>query len=145
MKKIVCIALALTAVLIILTACGNNRRLDRIDTGNTKHITIATQANAEPQFDITRRKGVVELVDIHNSAEFVPTDAVKAEDLFADTLYTFTFYDYDEKEIAKCSISPKGYLFEGGDLKTPYKLLTEFDPAVVEEVIKQYDAKAKPQ
>lgn len=144
MKKILCMILALAVVAITLVACGNGQKLDRIDTGNTKHITIATQANTEPKFDIVRRKGIVELVDLNNTTAFVETDKVKAEDLLADTLYTFTFYNYDEKEIAKCSFSPKGYVFKGSDLTTPYQLTTEFDAKAIEEVIKLYDVEAKP-
>ena len=145
MKKLISILSAFVLTALMLTACGDNaKRLDRIDTGAVRHITIATAANADPEYDIVKRKGIVQLVDIYNTAAFVETDEVKADDLLADTVYHFRFYDFSEKLIGECTISPEGYLFIGDDLTKPYRLQSEFDEEVVKTVIATYDINANP-
>ena len=145
MKRIICILLAAVVAAAFLTACGSKgQRLDRIDTGSVKHVTIATAANEEPQYDIPKRKGVVQLVDLYNSAVFNETDEVTAEQLTAAPLYRFCFYDYDEKLIGACTITPDGYLFVGDDLTKPYKLAGGFDEEAIKEVITQYNKPAVP-
>ncbi len=145
MKRILCMILVAAAAVLMLTACGSTQKLDRIDTGSVKHITVATEANAEPKFDIIKRKGVVVLVDLYDSAEFTETDEVKAEELLAETLYHFKFYDYQEKLIAEYSLSPQGYLFKGDDLTKPYKLTKDFDEESITQTAELYDKNALPQ
>ncbi len=145
MKKLICILLAVVAVAVTMTACGgNSQSFDRVDTGNVKHIKVAIEANEKPKYDIDKRKGVVELVDIYNSARFTETDGVKAKELLEKPLYTFTFYDYDGKEIASYSASPEGYVFKDGDLTKPYKLEGKFDVDKVKEVFRLYDVGSPP-
>ena len=114
-RKIVCILLAAILAALTLTACGEKvMEMDRIDTGSVKHIGLDNTADDKDPYDIVKRKGIVELVDIYDTATFTETDEVKAEEL--TDLYRFTFYDYNEKVIGACSISPKGYLFKGDDM-----------------------------
>ncbi|MBQ7219035.1 MAG: hypothetical protein IJS27_05960 [Ruminococcus sp.] len=137
-RKIICVILAAILAAVALTACGEKvMELDRIDTGSVKHIGLDDTADEKNAFDIVKRSGIVELVDIYDTAAFTETDEVKAEELTA--LYRFTFYDFDEKVIGACSISPKGYLFKGDDLTKPYKLTTPFDEEKVKEIISLYD------
>ena len=145
MKRVLSIMIAAVIAMLVLTACGSKgQRLDRVDTGNVKNITIATTANAEPQHDITKRKGVVQLVDLNNTVVFNETDEVKAEELTAAPLYSFRFYDYNDKLVSEFTMTPNGYLFVGDDLTKVYKLEGEFDEEAVKEVIELYDKKVPP-
>lgn len=137
-RKIVCILLAAILAALTLTACGEKvMEMDRIDTGSVKHISLDNTADDKDPYDIVKRKGIVELVDIYDTATFTETDEVKAEEL--TDLYRFTFYDYNEKVIGACSISPKGYLFKGDDMTKPYKLTSQLDEEKVKQVIELYD------
>lgn len=145
MKKWICLLLVIAVAVITLTACGEKpQQLDRVDAGNVKHVTISVDGDEEPENDIVKRTGIVELVDFYNSARFLETDEVKADDIKkAETLYFFRFYDFDEKLIGECVITPDGYLYLPDDKETLYELKGGFDEEAVKDIIKQYDANSR--
>lgn len=150
MKRIVSLLLAVIVAAALLTACGQKtEELSRIDTGSVKHvvITVTDPDDGENTYDIIRRKGVVQLVEIHNTARFVETDETTADKLKENTLYSFRYYDYSEKLIGECSFSPEGFIFKGDDPQTPFKLKTDFgedEIKIVNECIELYEKNAKP-
>lgn len=140
MKRAICLFLVVIVAAAALVACGQKTdQLSRIDTGNVKHVTITDSPTSEKVNDIIRRKGIVQLVEIYNTMRFVETDEATADELLNDTLYSFRFYDYSEKMIGECEVSPEGYLMKDGDRETVYKLTTDFDENVVLECIKLYE------
>ncbi len=141
MKRLLYLFLIIAAAAAILTACGSSEHHpDRMDTGNVKHITIAYDGDAKPKYDIVMRKGVLELVDMNNTMRLSETDGIKAEELSADKTYYFKFYDYDGKLLAAYAVSTSGYLLQDG-ADNACKLTTEFDAAMVEDVIEKYKDK----
>lgn len=145
MKKWICILLAVAVAVITMTACGQKaEQLDRVDVGSVKHISISLDGDEEPEKDIVKRAGITELVDLYNSARFYETDAVEIKDIEKlDTLYFFRFYDYDEKLVGECVISPDGYLYLPDDKETLYELKDGFDEEAVKGIIKQYDINSR--
>ena len=143
MKRTICIALTLIAVVLLLTACGNTRKLERYDTGAVKTVTITTKADADkPDYTITKRKGVAELVDINNSAEFVETDKTTPAELKKGVLYNFKYYDFDDALLGECTISPDGYLLIKDEPNKVFLLKNTFDENALKETISLYDAHA---
>ncbi len=130
---------------VMLTACGEKpKRFDRVDVGSVKHVTISVDGDEKPENDITKRTGVTELVDMYNSAKLFETDEAKTENLKKEQpLYFFRYYDYDEKLIGECVISPDGYVYMPEEGDTLYRLKEGFDEEAVKNVIAEYDINAR--
>ena len=146
MKRFFRILLLIAFAAVMLAACGEKpKRFDRVDAGSVKHITISVDGDEEPETDITKRPGVTELVDMYNSAKLFETDEAKTEDVKKEqTLYFFRYYDYDEKLVGECVISPEGYVYMPEEGDTLYQIKDGFDEETVKSVIAQYDIKAHP-
>ena len=144
MKRVICIILAIAALAVTFAACGEQyRKLERIDLGGVKQVTIAVKADEDPAYTILKRKGIVEVVDLYNSAAFTETDKVKPEELRAGTLYTFKLYGFEEEILGECSISPDGYLLLPEEKDKVFLLKDGFDEEALLETIKQFDVNAK--
>ena len=148
MKKWICILLAIAAAAISLTACGKWQKLDRVDVGKVKHITIEVDPSAadKTDYDIIRRAGMTQLVDMYNSARFCASDdKVTLQDLQGDgeIWFHFCFYSYDEELIGECTIYTGGYLILPDQPETVYQLQDGFDEDMTKDVMRQYDIKAK--
>lgn len=145
MKKWICMLIVTAIAALMLTACGEKpKQFDRVDVGSIKHITISVDGDEEPENDIVKRAGITELVDLYNTARFYETDEVKADDLKkGDTLYFFRYYNFDEKLVGECVISPDGYLYMPDDTDTLYLMNNDFDEVMVKDVIKQYDINSR--
>lgn len=146
MKRLLGILLLIAIAAVTLTACGEKpKRFDRVDAGSVKHVTISVDGDENPENDITKRPGVTELVDMYNSAKLFETDEAKTEDVKKEqTLYFFRYYDYDDKLVGECVISPDGYVYMPEEGETLYQLKDGFDEEAVENVIAEYDIKARP-
>lgn len=145
MKRLCSIVMVIAIAAVMLTACGEKpKRFDRVDAGNVKHVTISVDGDENPENDIAKRPGVTELVDMYNSAKLFETDEAKTEDLKKEqTLYFFRYYDYDEKLIGECVISPDGYVYMPEEGDTLYQLKEDFDEEAVKKVIAEYDINAR--
>lgn len=146
MKRLCSIVMVIAIAAVMLTACGEKpKRFDRVDVGSVKHVTISVDGDEKPENDILKRTGVTELVDMYNSAKLFETDEAKTEDLKKEqTLYFFRYYDYDDKLIGECVISPDGYVYMPEEGDTLYRLKEGFDEEAVKNVIAEYDINARP-
>ena len=145
MKRLCRLVSVIAIAALMLTACGEKpKRFDRVDAGNVKHVTISVDGDEKPENDIAKRTGVTELVDMYNSAKLFETDEAKTEDVRKEqTLYFFRYYDYDDKLIGECVISPDGYVYMPEEGDTLYRLKEGFDEEAVKTVIAEYDINAR--